>query len=89
MLTASLVSCQLVVPRMVMAAHGMNANSTGGQHQAQLAVNGSVSQLGLWAPDAAVRLLPSSKDETIFPASVMLPVGEQIEAKVQLLLQVV
>ena len=80
LLEGSLVSCQLVVPRLVMAAHGMAAN--GSQHQ--LAVNGSVSQLGLWAPDQAVRLMPSTSDESILTANVMLPVGELIEAKVQL-----
>ena len=67
-----LVPCQLMVPRFVAA---------GGQ---RLAVLGNVTQLGAWRPSQAVPLEPSEHNETMHVAIVQLPLGDKIEAKVQM-----
>ena len=65
-----LVTCHLLVPRYV--GHGR-----------RLVVVGNVRQLGAWRPAQGVQLLPGGGDEHMYSASVQLPLGQKIEAKVR------
>ena len=65
-----LVTCHLLVPRYV--GHGR-----------RLVVVGNVRQLGAWRPAQGVQLQRGGGDEHMYSASVQLPLGEKIEAKVR------
>ena len=67
-ISPQLVNCRLAVP------------STSSEPN-QFAIIGNVAQLGAWDPELAIRLLPNSLTHT-FTADLLLPLGENIEAKV-------